>query len=124
MGQGVAWEDTGLKSLAQQSYVAAGIHFTMCAYALGLSTECYLTEDLEDLPFKPTDWREITRQLSIAQQMLIYAEQTDPRWRVRYQSEQLENALGLLTNYVIRAVEPAYRSFALYDETCIIMRTK
>lgn len=103
-----------------QSYCAASIHFLCAANRLWTRPELGLVEDIEESTTRFAGWENLVTSIGLAQQQLIYREETNPRWKSRYSAEKLEGLLGTLTEQMWALVPPGERVGCLADEIALI----
>jgi hypothetical protein len=116
LGQALRWMDGPVN---WQSYAAAAIHFATAASAAGLSVASHLPDGLEE-PLRFAGWRELVASIGLAQQHLVYHEETNPRWRSRYDEKTTEAALGTLVEQSLALIPQGERASAVFDEMTLI----
>jgi hypothetical protein len=121
IGQALEWDDASVVLPAAQSWCAAVMHFTCAGHAFGVDALARLGERLDDLG-EPGSAREVLLWLSKAQQMIVYAAQTNARWVSRFSLEALQGRLEALIESCLAHVPAQLREEACFAEMGILTR--
>ena len=123
ISQGIAWKD---KLTADQSYLAAAMHFIMAAHEMKLLPQFHFTwpmyADLTAIEEEFIGWQAIMKRVGDVTQQIIYSLHNVPGRKSRYNAAKLETDFAALILTMISLSQADKREELIHNEMCILTK--